>query len=415
MRGSPTLGLDASAFAAAHAVQTEVVTKLYLYYDVAWWRELGLTSGDFKLDGDAANMPLKGRYHDGDVVCDDEDDPATCRGFLLAVYDHDYSGEAAMFFRRYQRERPEPVTILSGATPEGAAFLDHAHERLLECHVYMEDPPYTAYEASTVIGGAAPPTFGVLATWNAATLGAGGGWHGWTDLGLSDAMPAALAAHGAFVVNEAYSLVQGWAEGSLQAADAVLADHFGLARPWDFAASEYPVHVAQTAKAACEAATATVPNGTSGGDTGAYDDDALCFLGNASLLLADGRRVPSRRRGSATAWRRGSAAAPKNHARAEARRRRGVRGARRRERSRRHGHAPDLPGRRLGAARPRRRPRRRRGVRAVQPRDRRRPARRVEPLLRRRRGRRLGPRRRRRAQRALPAPGELKTAGAASA
>ena len=82
------------------------------------------------------------------------------------------------------------------------------------------------------------------------------------------------------------------AEGSLQAADAVLADHFGLARPWDFAASEYPVHVAQTAKAACEAATATVPNGTSGGDTGAYDDDALCFLGNASLLLADGRRKP---------------------------------------------------------------------------------------------------------------------------
>ena len=82
------------------------------------------------------------------------------------------------------------------------------------------------------------------------------------------------------------------AEGSLQAADAVLADHFGLARPWDFAASEYPVHVAQTAKTVCEAATATVPNGTSGGDTGAYDDDALCFLGNASLLLADGRRVP---------------------------------------------------------------------------------------------------------------------------
>ena len=82
------------------------------------------------------------------------------------------------------------------------------------------------------------------------------------------------------------------AEGSLQAADAVLADHFGLARPWDFAASEYPVHVAQTAKTVCEEATATVPNGTSGGDSGAYDDDALCFLGNASLLLADGRRKP---------------------------------------------------------------------------------------------------------------------------
>ena len=88
------------------------------------------------------------------VVCDDEDDPATCRGFLLAVYDHDYSGAAAMFFRRYQRERPEPVTILSGATPEGAAFLAHAHERLLECHV-LHGGPAGAYEASTVIGGAA--------------------------------------------------------------------------------------------------------------------------------------------------------------------------------------------------------------------------------------------------------------------
>ena len=69
-----------------------------------------------------------------------------------------------------------------------------------------------------------------MATWNIATLGAGGGWHGWTDLSLADAMPEALAAHGAYVINEAYSKVQGWAEGSLQVADEV--DRLAGRRRW---------------------------------------------------------------------------------------------------------------------------------------------------------------------------------------
>ena len=137
-----------------------------------------------------------------------------------------------------------------------------------------------------------PPTFGVLATWNAATLGAGGGWHGWTDLTLADAMPAALASHGAYVINEAYSKVQGWAEGSLQVADEVLEDYFDMPRPWSFGHSSYPMHLAQTTPVqACDddggTAAGDATDDHSSGDSGG-SDDVLCFSGDAPLLLADG-------------------------------------------------------------------------------------------------------------------------------
>ena len=93
-----------SVVTALHAVQTEVVTKLYLYYRNAWWRHLNLVSGDFSLAGDAQKMLLKGRYHDGDFRCDAAKvgQYDACEGFLLAVYAHDYAGEEAIYFRRFQ-------------------------------------------------------------------------------------------------------------------------------------------------------------------------------------------------------------------------------------------------------------------------------------------------------------------------
>jgi hypothetical protein len=48
-------------FDGLHSVQTEIVTKLYLYYNNSWWYDLGLTNGDFEMAGDARDMPLRGR------------------------------------------------------------------------------------------------------------------------------------------------------------------------------------------------------------------------------------------------------------------------------------------------------------------------------------------------------------------
>jgi len=64
-------------------------------------------------------------------------------------------------------DRPEPVTIISNTDVEGAAFLEHAHSRLEEFHLYENiNASYSGFQASTVFRNADPPTFAVLATWN---------------------------------------------------------------------------------------------------------------------------------------------------------------------------------------------------------------------------------------------------------
>lgn len=106
---------------------------------------------------------------DGHVECDDENDPDTCHGFLLAVYANDLSGNKAQFFRRYQRVRPEPVTFIAPSDLEGKALLEHAHSRLIDFHLYENtDAPYSGFEAQRVLSSVEPPEFGILSTWNIA-------------------------------------------------------------------------------------------------------------------------------------------------------------------------------------------------------------------------------------------------------
>ena len=108
----PTGALDNGSFEALHTVATELVSKVYLYYSDAWWiNDLGLNSGSFELSGDAANMEVKGRYHDGDVKCDA--DGQNCHGFLLATYAHDFAGatetlpeQPRLSRNHYRKRRP---------------------------------------------------------------------------------------------------------------------------------------------------------------------------------------------------------------------------------------------------------------------------------------------------------------------
>jgi hypothetical protein len=178
----PDTVLDIATLDALHSVQSVIATKLYLYYPRghAWWLKLGLRSGEFSSDGDARSMLLAGRYHDGHYICDDDNDVETCHGFLLAVYANDLSGNKAQFFRRYQRDRPEPVTILSNSDLESAQFLQHAHDRLVQYHLYENtNASYTGFEATSAFANVNPPEFGVLSTWNEAIPWAGGAWHTW--------------------------------------------------------------------------------------------------------------------------------------------------------------------------------------------------------------------------------------------
>ena len=231
---------------------------------------------------------FKGRYHDGHVKCDA--DGNNCYGFLLAVYAHDYGGVKAQYFRRFQRDRPEPVTIISNTDTEGATFLEHAHSQLRYFHLYENvNASYTGYEGEQAFNNAGPPEFGVLATWNPSTLGAGGGWHGWTDLSNVDKAIAPLNMYNIHVINEAFSYVQGWAEGSLQVADKTLGEFFGVSPPWDFTVEPLVQFVAQTSSEECvaEEDTGTVAGG--GGDAAeGGGGDHLCFTSDALVAMADG-------------------------------------------------------------------------------------------------------------------------------
>ena len=258
----------------------------FSFFADAWWYKLGLTNGDFELAGDARTMLLQGRYHDGHVKCDESG--TKCHGFLLAVYAHDFAGNKAQFFRRYQKDRPEPVTIISNTDIEGTEFLKHAHERLEEYHMYeTTNNTYTGFQASQIFRNAKPPEFAVLATWNIGTYGAGGGWHHWTDLKHLELAKQPLNDLRIHVINEAFSNLQGWAEGSLLVADEVLENYFNISRPWNFTAPDYVQFVQQTSSQEC----LEVEEETSGGGAVASDLDGtvdLCFAADTMVTMKDG-------------------------------------------------------------------------------------------------------------------------------
>jgi hypothetical protein len=283
-----------------HSVQSEVVTKLYLYYEDAWWYKLGLYQGDFEKAGDARNMLLAGRYHDGHVKCKDEENKEDCHGFLLAVYSYDFSGTKSQYFRRFQRDRPEPVTIISNTVTEGAAFLKHAHEQMKQYHLYERfNTSYSGFQASKIFEESKPPEYAVLATWNIGTFGAGGGWHKWTELDNLELGMKPLNSYHIHVINEAFSKLQSWAEGSLLLADEVLEEFFGVERAWDFDAPDTVQYVAQTSSQECAGQADTVTFGGSGGGGGGGLDASgggggldPCFTRGSLVEMADGTLVP---------------------------------------------------------------------------------------------------------------------------
>ena len=220
----------------------------------------------------------------------------TCHGFLLAVYVNDLSGNKAQFFRRYQREKPEPVTIISNTDLEGAEFLKHAHGRLEEFHLYNNpNASYTGSDATTIFGETSPPSFAVLSTWNTDIPWAGGAWHMWTDLDNVETAMQPFVDHNIYVINEAYSLLHGWAEGSLKLGDEILETYFDIPRPWSFEVSDIVQVVAQTNSRECagESSNSTGSGTGSGGSTGSAGNGSgggsvLCFAGDARVEMADG-------------------------------------------------------------------------------------------------------------------------------
>ena len=217
------------------------------------------------------------------------------------MYANDLSGNKAQFFRRYQRERQEPVTIIANNDLEGREFLRHAHQRLVEYHVndpagVIDLPPF---QVQSILDNAALPEYAILSTWNSAVPWAGGAWHTWTDLSNIGLAKQPFVDDNIFVVNEAYSLLHGWAEGSLKVADEILQDYFGIARPWNFPVIDLNQVVLQTSSEECVEPEGGSSSGGGGGNSGGGGGgggagDVLCFRADALVHMADGTFRPIR-------------------------------------------------------------------------------------------------------------------------
>lgn len=210
------------------ACHTNYAVKLYLCYPRAWWIEnLGREEGSFSYGSlESKTTPhLAGRYHDGPVVCPEGQQSTAadrCDGCLLVHYtsfqDFDESGA---YYRQFQADREEPVTIITNETVEGAIFLSDVHDSTMSVNGH-----------TSLAGTIDPPPQAVLATWNMASPGFGSGMHSWNDNTKQPAASKALEQFGIYLTNEAWyqnTNTGRWAEYALSLAEDFLTHvDFGL-------------------------------------------------------------------------------------------------------------------------------------------------------------------------------------------
>lgn len=252
LRSSPSLTSTLSRVGltnlrALHRVRASAAVKMYVLYEDAWWRnELNLTSGDFnnsaappqQTSGTAVPQfpPLAGRYHDGDVRCDPR-----CRGFLQTTYAFDDVSVA--FFRPYRPRNGKPYAVVGNdGDVVGSELLNTIHEELVRLHT----PALAQVPGALERTKALRPSLGVLAMWDEATIGFGGGLHDWMRDSRGGAtcksfgecqqvMPPRLLQPFSplplYVAGEAFGARNGWCESALQMVENVLAQHFGIGKP----------------------------------------------------------------------------------------------------------------------------------------------------------------------------------------
>lgn len=236
------------------------ITKLYVYYEDAWWRNyLNHTGGKFdninatappagassmSFHGFQFPAPLQGRYFDGDYRCDG---PASrpCRGFLEAVYTGD--ADVVSFYRPYVLNREHaPVRILEASDPVSALLLNIVHRSLVERH---KDELQAVGKFELV--NSTLPSSAVLSLWGPAARGFESGCHFLKDpLGKDSEDPSDVPIfHNSskergryyvqplgtevpvYLANEAFGWPSCWAESSLVMSENVLQRMTNMSKP----------------------------------------------------------------------------------------------------------------------------------------------------------------------------------------
>lgn len=189
------------------AVRSVAACKVFLTFDDPWWRNVPEGPGRIGRDTYAVShtdLPLRQCYYLGK-------DEARGQGLMLASY---ADGGAVEYWR--------------------ALMADSGRNAALHCPLSDLAREDVRRQLTLMHGVEVPaPTDGLFVDWTQPPYG--GAWHnwqpGWKSWETSVTMRHPIPESDLFICGEAYSCAQGWTEGALETAEAMLQEHFGLEPP----------------------------------------------------------------------------------------------------------------------------------------------------------------------------------------
>ncbi|HEX8903605.1 MAG TPA: NAD(P)/FAD-dependent oxidoreductase [Longimicrobiaceae bacterium] len=197
------------------AVISQAAFKIFLGYPYPWWRVLGLRAGRSITD-----MPLRQTFYFQTEGEQPDGDKGVENSLMMVSY-NDLG--AVPFWKALEVDALGPENIFkgdTGKTPQAITrqMVQAAQQQLHQTHnlEFIPEPYAAAYH-----------------DWSADPYGAG--WHAWkAGTRFWDMMPRIrqpVRDEDVFICGEAYSINQGWVEGSLQTTELMLEEHFGMKRP----------------------------------------------------------------------------------------------------------------------------------------------------------------------------------------
>jgi monoamine oxidase len=213
---------DNKALAAAiNAVIIQVAFKMFLGYEYPWWKSLGLQAGRSITDN-----PIRQVFYFGTEQDAIGGEPGNTNSLLMASYN---DLRSLPFWKAFENDpvflghdpvsgnKPGP-NVPRQTHPATTGMVDMAQLLVQEIHGMRSLPaPYSA----------------AYHDWSIDPFG--GGWHAWkAGIDFRKTMKLLrkpLPDWPVHICGEAYSVQQGWVEGSYQTAELMLQEHFDLKKP----------------------------------------------------------------------------------------------------------------------------------------------------------------------------------------
>lgn len=210
------------------------LSKLYCYWEDAWWlTKLNFTRGTFQMSDETL---FKGRYHDGDVQCKDPGTFKNCRGSLLVSYASSSvtGADPGSPLRAYNPKAYWPFgkndalrkLIPGQMSSHQQMHFEEIHSQLRRVHKKTFE--LVGMDSETAI----PMSEGcVYADWREVGFHINFGAVLNESVMTNEMFTKPIQDLNLSLVNEYWSEINGWAEGSLLSAERALFHVHGLPKP----------------------------------------------------------------------------------------------------------------------------------------------------------------------------------------